>query len=110
MPGEGLNFDLDNWHIMDTIRYMEVVFDSAKDAENFRKHGVSLRRAEDFAMDSAVIRLDDREDYGEVRYNALGFIGAALFALVFTTRGDTIRAISLRKASKKESESYAENF
>jgi uncharacterized protein (DUF4415 family) len=47
---------------------MDIAFDPAKDLENIRKHGISLQRAEDFDYDSAVYDVDDREDYGEVRF------------------------------------------
>ncbi len=87
---------------------MEVVFDPAKDRENLRKHGVSLSLAEDFDMTGAFVEIDDREDYGEVRFNAVGFIAARLFSFTFTSRGETIRGISLRKANRRESEIYAE--
>jgi uncharacterized protein len=50
---------------------VEVEFDARKNAENIRKHGISLQRAEDFDMDSAHIDMDDSQDYGEVRYNAI---------------------------------------
>ena len=53
---------------------MQVTCTPSKDATNRRKHGISLRRAEDFDMTSAAIEVDDRGDYGEVRYNALGFL------------------------------------
>jgi uncharacterized DUF497 family protein len=46
---------------------MEVTFDPAKDAENVRKHGISLARAEDFDFDTAHYDIDDSQDYGEQR-------------------------------------------
>ena len=39
-------------------------------------------------MTSAAIEIDDSEDYGEVRYNALGFLDARLHSLTFTVRGE----------------------
>jgi uncharacterized DUF497 family protein len=87
---------------------VEVEFDARKNAENIRKHGISLQRAEDFDMDSAHIDMDDSQDYGEVRYNAIGWLGATLHSFTFTIREDALRAISLRKANKRERKSYAE--
>ena len=75
-----------------------VEFDAAKDAENIRKHGISLQRAEEFDFATAVFEFDEREDYGEERLNAIGFLGEILYALTYTCRGDAIRASSLRKA------------
>ena len=86
---------------------MDVTFDPAKDAENIRKHGISLQRAEDFDFTSANFDIDDREDYGEVRWNAVGFLGVRLFSLTFTElEEEVIRAISLRKATTEERQRY----
>ena len=77
---------------------MEVLFDRAKDRINRRKHGVSLGQAVGFDFEAALFLIDDREDYGEVRIRAIGFLDARLHALVFTQEGENIRVISLRKA------------
>jgi uncharacterized DUF497 family protein len=81
---------------------MAVAFDSKKDAINIAKHGISLARAEEMDMSAALIREDDRFDYGETRYIAFGDIDDTLHCLVFTFRGSKVRAISLRTANKKE--------
>lgn len=88
---------------------MAFEFDPAKDAINRRKHGISLSRAEEFDFEAALFRIDDREDYGEIRYFALGFLDAKLYSLTFTHRGENVRPISLRKASKHEEEEYEKN-
>jgi uncharacterized DUF497 family protein len=83
-----------------------IAFDPGKDARNIAKHGISLAWAEEMDMSAALIREDDRFDYGETRYIAFGDIDHALHCLVFTFRGSKIRAISLRKANKKEIRRY----
>jgi len=55
---------------------------------------------------TARIWTDERKDYGETRYTALGYIGHRLHVLVFTVRGDIRRPISLRKANHKERSKY----
>jgi uncharacterized DUF497 family protein len=87
---------------------VEFLFDRAKDRINKRKHGISLSRAEDFDFDAAVYVVDDRDDYGEVRIRAIGFLDGRLFVLVFTQVGEDIRAISLRKADKHDEIEYEE--
>jgi uncharacterized DUF497 family protein len=79
-----------------------VAFDPEKDASNIAKHGISLARAVEMDMAAALVREDDRFDYGEPRYVAFGEIDDALHCLIFTFRGSRIRAISLRKANRKE--------
>lgn len=86
---------------------MDIEFDPAKDRTNSAKHGVSLRLAEGFDLDSALVAVDDSQQVQETRYHALGFIGDRLFSLIFTLRGERLRPISLRKATKQEMQRYA---
>lgn len=81
-------------------------FDTGKDAENARKHGISLEAAADFEFESAVVAIDDRHAYGKRREVATGYLGDRLHVLVFTWRGDTLRVISLRKANGREIKAY----
>ena len=57
---------------------MEIVFNTAKDATNKEKHGVSLGTASDFEWDEAVTWPDERRDYGEARMVGIGYIGNRL--------------------------------
>jgi uncharacterized DUF497 family protein len=83
-------------------------WDDAKATANLAKHGVSFEAVYDFDWNSAIERVDDRFDYDELRVIALGFIGIRLHVLVFTPRGETMRVISLRRATKHERKAYDE--
>ena len=83
---------------------MAIEFDLEKDAANIAKHGVSLSRAADLEI-LAFIE-DDRNEYGETRFRAWGLIDGKAHCLAFTRRSGKIRAISLRRAHKKEMERY----
>jgi uncharacterized DUF497 family protein len=83
-------------------------WDENKGAANLRKHGVDFLIVEQFEFDTAIVVIDDRKDYGEIRYRALGMIGARLHALVFTARGGQTGVISLRRANARERQNYAE--
>ena len=87
---------------------MRVEFDPAKDAINQAKHGISMQEAERFDWDTALEREDDRFDYGEVRFVAIGLVDARLCVMVFTegTDDDAVRVISLRPAEKHEKRFY----
>jgi uncharacterized protein len=89
---------------------MNVEFDPAKDEINRTKHGISLQAASSFEWDTALEREDDRFDYGEVRFVAIGLIDARLYVMVFTegTDDDVVRVISLRSAEKHETRYYYE--
>ena len=87
---------------------MNVEFDPAKDDINQAKHGVSLSAATGFDWDTALEREDDRFDYGEIRFVAIGLIETRLYVMVFTEVADdeAVRVISLRRAEKHETRFY----
>ena len=60
------------------------------------------------ARSSALVTVDDRAKYGELREVGYGFIGDRIHALTFTRRGQNVRIISLRKATKAEIRRYVE--
>ena len=78
-------------------------WDEGKRRENLKKHGVDFQDAAEMFTGPMLVRLDAREDYGEDRFLGYGFIQGMLMAIIFTEpEPDTIRVISLRKASKNE--------
>lgn len=81
---------------------MQYVWDENKRVANFIRHKVDFLDAIDFEWDTALETIDDRRDYGEERWVALGFIGKKLHVMVYTFRAQKIRIISLRKANKRE--------
>lgn len=85
---------------------MEIEFDQAKDAANRDKHGLSLAIAANMDFDAAIVVPDERRDYGEPRFRALGPIHGRLHVLAFTVRGEVLRAISLRRANPRERQRY----
>ena len=88
----------------------EFEWDSRKAAENDARHGVSFEAARDVFRDPfAVERLDDREDYGEVRYVIIGMVDGRVLFVVYTMRRDAIRIISARGAEPHEQRQYHED-
>lgn len=83
-----------------------IEFDSAKDELNITKHGVSLAAAKFLDLDEALITIDDRQNYGEIRYEAIGLIGMREYVVVFTLRTKSVRVISVRKANSRERKRY----
>lgn len=82
--------------------------DLAKAEANRAKHGVAFTEVERFDWATCIERPDDRVDYGEVRYIALGFIGPALHMLTYAERRGKIRVISLRRATRAERKAYVQ--
>jgi hypothetical protein len=85
---------------------MNYEWDENKRVANIAKHGVDFTDAELFDWASAVESQDDRAQYGEERFVAIGIIGKRLHILIYTKRGQAIRLISLRRANKREKEFY----
>jgi uncharacterized protein len=84
---------------------LEFEWDAAKAAANLGKHGVSFETAVAVFAQDVIWNIDDREDYGEERFVALGRVEVC--RVVYTWRGDaTVRIISARKASRYERERY----
>ena len=77
---------------------MAIIFDPAKDAANLAKHRVSPARTSELEM-QRVVR-DMR--FSEVRFRAYGLLDGVPHCLAFTLRGGDLRAISLRRAHRKE--------
>jgi len=85
---------------------MNTTFDPAKDAVNIAKHGISLAEAARLDWDNALVSLDDRREYGELRQVALAPMDGRLWVVVFTDRPEGRRVISLRKANLREYRRY----
>ncbi|NOX64047.1 MAG: BrnT family toxin [Chloroflexi bacterium] len=86
---------------------MNYQWNPRKAALNFKKHGVRFADAVGVFEDEFALWKEDPGEYDEDRYIALGadFLGRIL-VVVFTFRGETIRLISDRKATKNERKTY----
>ncbi len=85
-------------------------WDDAKAAANLAKHKVSFetaRRA--FSDPFSIERDDDRQNYGEPRFNQLGMVDGRLLSVAYTLRGDVIRIINARGAEPYEHRLYHED-
>jgi len=86
---------------------LEFEWDEDKAGTNLTKHGVSFLTAAEIFTNEIMERIDDREDYGEVRWIALGRVDTQVYRVVFTWRSkNLIRIISTQKASRDEREIY----
>ncbi len=89
---------------------MRIEFDPAKDATNQMKHGVSLALADELDWEAALVWVDDRFEYGELRMIALAPETGILYYVAFVERGELRRVISLRRANRREVKHYVENI
>jgi len=54
---------------------VEITYDAAKNARNVEERGLSFELVHAFDFQTALFVVDDRKEYGEVRYRGLGLIG-----------------------------------
>lgn len=86
---------------------LEFEWDEAKAKLNLEKHGVSFLTAAAIFLNERLERVDDREDYGEVRWIALGRVDIEVYRVVYTWRNENlVRIVSAQRASKDEQEIY----
>lgn len=86
---------------------MDIEFDPVKAKSNLQKHKVSFAHAEQALRDPMALTMEDPYAEGEQRLITLGMDSfGRLLVVVHTPRGNRIRLISARKASKGESEQY----
>jgi uncharacterized DUF497 family protein len=89
---------------------MRIKFDPDKDAANHGKHGLSLGFAVELDWEAALVWVDDRFEYGELRMIALAPETNTLYYVAFVDRGEVRRIISLRPANRREVKHYVESF
>ena len=61
---------------------MRIRYDPRKNARNIAERGLSFERATDFAWETASIAEDDRKDYPERRFVAVGYLDSRLHVIV----------------------------
>jgi uncharacterized DUF497 family protein len=77
-------------------------WDPEKEDDNLRKHSVDFELAS-LIWDGVVYeQRDDRKDYGEERFIAMGTVESRLIVVVYTWRGSIRRLISARKGNERE--------
>ena len=88
---------------------MQFEWDSEKERENFKIHGVDFETAEQAFFDPfRMERRDDDSSDDEDRWQTMGFFDDVLF-VVYTERGDVTRIISARIAEPFERRIYHGN-
>jgi uncharacterized DUF497 family protein len=82
--------------------------DDDKAASNIRDHeGVTFEQAAAVFGDKFAVKwIDEREDYGEEHSVLLGMTGGQMLYVAYTERGDNIRIISARRATRHEQDIY----
>lgn len=86
---------------------VQIEFDPAKARANLAKHKASFAHAEQALRDVHAVTIEDPDALGEKRFVTLGMDALGrILVVVHTPRGERIRLISARKASRGESGQY----
>lgn len=89
---------------------MKVEWHETKHRINLRKHRIDFVGCEAIFAATTKTIVDDREDYGEERYVTFGVLNDRVVAVVHTETADSIRVISIRKATKHEQALFFEGI
>jgi uncharacterized protein len=81
-------------------------WDEKKRKANLQRHGLDFRDAERIFENETLLLIDDRFDYGEIRYVTFGMLRNIVVALVYTEQDESVRVISLRRATPNEEKEY----
>jgi len=87
-----------------------ITYDPAKREETLRDRGLDFKDADEVFAGPTLTRQDLREDYGEDRYQTVGFLRGRTVFVVWTPRGDETRIISMRKANASEQARLGQQF
>jgi len=91
---------------------MKYIWDETKNESNIRKHGLDFVDAHEVFDGPCLKKLDDRFDYGEERWIAVGLLRGILCVVVIYTEPQKgiVRIISFRKGDRHEREAYCKAF
>jgi len=85
---------------------MKFEWDENKRFINLQRHGIDFADVwQVFEIETHTI-IDDRFDYGEIRYLSLGLLFGEVIAVTYTETDEITRIISARKSEKYEQETY----
>jgi uncharacterized protein len=73
---------------------------------NMKKHGIDFIDAPMIFSGITLTIEDDRYDYVDVRFVTFGVLHGRVVSVIHTETEDTIRIISIRKATKNEEKEY----
>lgn len=85
---------------------MEIEFDDEKRALALKHRGLDFAHADKLFEGMTLTVEDDRNDYGETRFQTIGQLDGKTVMVVWTPRGEARRIISMRECNAKEREAY----
>jgi uncharacterized DUF497 family protein len=97
-------------HLPQGTLTMLLEFDEQKRAATLENRGLDFCHAVQVFEGPIFTLIDEREDYGEIRYLTYGRLGSKTVAIVWTQRGQARRIISMRECHAKERNRYEDQL
>ena len=88
----------------------EFEWDEAKRSEVFAARGVDILYAALIFEGPVFVKRDDRKDYGEERWTAIGAVEEQCFVVVYTIRDSAVRLITAWKGGRNDRARYQERL
>ena len=90
---------------------MKITWDPAKAESNMRKHKIRFSDAEAVLFDPMALTIEDETVESEERFVSVGADALnRVVVAVYTYRGNDIRLISARRATRRERKAYEEGI
>ena len=99
--GFGIVSFIDDSNFCSNINYADRIRRS-KRAATLKARDLDMARAVEILSGPTLTVEDDRRDYGEKRCITVEFLDGTMVVLIWTSRGNAYRIISLRKANERE--------
>jgi uncharacterized protein len=93
-----------------TFNNVKITFDPAKRQAALDGRGLNLADASIVFAGLTITVQDTRRDYGEARFQTVGFLADRMVMVVWTPRDATRHVISMRKCNDREKAIYQERF
>ncbi len=85
---------------------MRITYDPTKRDKTLAERGLDFDHAAMIFAGVTLTLLDDRQDYGEPRFQTYGRLSRRLVMVVWTPRGADRHVISMRKCNAREKARY----
>lgn len=85
---------------------MRITFHAEKRRRTLAERGLDFADAEKVFEGPQYLMADERRDYGEPRYQTVGYLNETMVMVVWTPRGDDLHVISMRKCNERERERF----
>ena len=89
---------------------MKITFDPAMRQAALSERGLDFVDAAMVFAGPTITVQDARRDYGEARYQTVGFLADRMVMVVWTPRNEARHIISMRKCNDREKANYQKRF